>query len=379
MISKIEGKHIVHVITGLNDGGAEAVLFRLTSADKLNNQHTILSLMDGGKYRPLFENAGFDVYSFGMSRGRMRFRSLFNLWRRINTLKPDLVQTWMYHADFLGGIASKLAGVKSIVWGLHSTYLDRKTTPLNTQILVRINKLLSYYVPKKIICCATSAKLFHDEIGFASKKTTVVPNGYDISKFSINEELRLSIRDEFKISKKDLCLGTVARFNPQKDHGNTLLACGLLKQSGLDFKILLVGPDMVETNDELVEMVAKNNLLDRTILVGPRPDIPSIMNGLDIHVLGSAYGEAFPNVICEAMSCGTICVATDVGDCGLIIGNTGLTCPPRDPLALSGAIQSLKGQVSRNSYSLPARERIVDNFSLKAMLQGYKHVWSQVL
>jgi len=285
----------------------------------------------------------------------------------------------MYHADFLGGFASKMAGVKNIVWGLHSTNLDRKTTPFNTQILVRINKFLSYWIPKKIVCCATSAKSFHDEIGYNSNKTTVVPNGYDISKFNVNDELRLSMRDEFQISQNDLCLGTVARFNPQKDHLNTLTACGLLKQSGIDFKILLIGPDMVESNAELVEMVKNKDLIDRTVFVGPRPDIPAIMNGLDIHVLGSAYGEAFPNVICEAMSCGTICVATDVGDCGLIIGETGLTCPPRDPAALSNAIKSLMDEVRRNTHSNSARDRIVNNFSLQAMLEGYKEVWSEVL
>ena len=98
MSSELTGKHIVHVITGLNDGGAEAVLFRLTSSDKDKNRHTILSLLDGGKYRPIFEKAGFEVHSFGMSRGRMSFKALFGLRSLLKKLQPDVVQTWMYHA-----------------------------------------------------------------------------------------------------------------------------------------------------------------------------------------------------------------------------------------------------------------------------------------
>src|SRR5690554_6161754 len=107
--------HITHIITGLNNGGAEAVLFRICTNDTKAN-HAVISLMDMGKYGFLLQEQGIEVYCLNMPSGRVSFSGLYKLYRLLKKLKSDVVQTWMYHADLIGGVVAKAAGIKSIYW-----------------------------------------------------------------------------------------------------------------------------------------------------------------------------------------------------------------------------------------------------------------------
>ena len=75
-------------------------------------------------------------------------------------------------------------------------------------------------------------------------------------------------------------------------------------------------------------MIKKFNLKDEVILLGPQKNIDKVMNLIDIHISASEYGEAFPNVVAEAMASGTPCVVTNVGDSSLIVGKTGWIVRP---------------------------------------------------
>jgi glycosyltransferase involved in cell wall biosynthesis len=109
-------------------------------------------------------------------------------------------------------------------------------------------------------------------------------------------------------------------------------------------------------------------------LVGPRNDIPSIMNGLDL-LCSSSFSEAFPNVLCEAMAAGVPCVTTDVGDSGYIVGDTGWVVPPRSPELLSEAIFTALSALPCVDRSRRARARIVENFSINNMANQYESAW----
>src|SRR5690554_617924 len=184
---------VVHIITGLNDGGAEGVLFRLC-LNSTNNRHIVISLMDEGKYGPLLEDAGVSVHCLGMNPGRPSVKRFLKLVSLIRSEEPDAVQTWMYHADLLGGMAAKVAGVKKIFWGIRHSTLEKGKSKRSTILIARICALLSGFLPERIICCAQGAALVHARIGYSSRKLEVVPNGYDFSRFRPGENLRNGLR-----------------------------------------------------------------------------------------------------------------------------------------------------------------------------------------
>lgn len=369
---------VFHIITGLNDGGAEAVLFRLCLHDK-KNHHIVISMMDEGKYGLLLKKAGNDVHCLYMQQGRVSFSGLRKLFALLRTHKPDVVQTWMYHADLIGGVVAKFAGIQNICWGVRHSNLEPGKVKNVTSLIARICGVLSLFIPRKIVCCAHQAAAAHARFGYVKNKMTIIGNGYDLDHFIPNTADRDQLRAEWGGTESMPVLGMVGRFDPQKDHKNLIDALALLKQSGSDFRCILVGKGMSVDNHELSRWINDHNLNDRLLLLGQRNDIPSVMNALDIHVL-SSLGEAFPNVVAEAMACETPCVTTDVGDAALIVGDTGWVVSPINSQALAQAISTAIEERQNNPKEWllrkqAARRRIVENFSLETMVEKYHQVW----
>lgn len=238
--------------------------------------------------------------------------------------------------------------------------------------MIRINSVLSHFVPKWIITCAQTALTAHNGIGYNSGKLIFVPNGYPIDILQPDHNARFVTRAEFAVQECEVLLGMIARLDPHKDHLNLLNALAILKLTH-SFKCLLVGKSMGPDSPLRREIVTRG-LDEQILLVGQRGDIPAIMNALDICV-NSSCTEAFPNALCEAMACGTPCVATDVGDSAYIIGDTGWCAPAGTAellaFALDKAITTLPDPERRHA----ARHRIVEHFSVEKMASVYRSVW----
>ena len=106
-----------------------------------------------------------------------------------------------------------------------------------------------------------------------------------------------------------------------------------------------------------------------------------IYAALDIAISSSAYGEGFPNVLGEAMACGVPCVATDTCDTRLVIGETGIVVPPRDPAALASAWEQLivLGRAGRRSLGMTARARIDGNYEIGSVVGGYEALYRDLV
>lgn len=371
---------IIHIITGLNDGGAEGVLYRLCKQDRTNN-HLVVSLSDSGKYGPMLEAMGVTVTTLNMSPGRPSPIAFIRLLQLLLRQKPDIVQTWMYHADLFGGLTARMAGVNTVFWGIRQTTFKTGISKKSTVWIVQILAKLSFFVPSKIIVCAQKAIYVHEALGYDRRIMHFIPNGYDM------ESLRpgLDPKGAFKIGPNPDLLtplfGMVARFGPQKDHVNLFDALAILRDRGIHFRCVLVGTGMDDSNEEITKWIFQRNLEDHVHLLGQRNDIPIIMNCIDIHVL-SSESEGFPNVVCEAMACGTPCVVTDVGDAAFIVGDTGWVVPPSDPVALSVAIEEALMELNGSNWqnrTQAARDRIQENFSIERMVNEYNRLWNSTI
>lgn len=370
---------ILHIITGLNDGGAEAVLYRLCTADK-NNTHKIISLMGEGKYGPLLRDSGIEVFSLNMRQGKVTMRGIWQLWKLLRKHQSAIVQTWMYHANLIGGVSAYLAGVKKIFWGIHHTNLTPEHTKYSTMLVAKLCSRLSKRIPTKIICCADSSVEVHKNLGYCIQKLTAIYNGYDLKKFSVNLVNRQKLKKEWHVENK-VTLGIVGRFDPLKDHRNLLMALSEVKRKNIDFICVLVGRDMHKDNEILMAWIAQQGLHEDIILLGQRNDIPDVMNALDIHILCS-LSEAFPNVLAEAMACGAPCITTDVGDASAIVGDTGWVVSPSNSTQLANAIidacHAIENTNAWQERCATARKRIENKFSLESMVASYNAAWNSV-
>ncbi len=369
--------HVVHVISGLGQGGAEAVLNRLLMAPSHAIRHTLISFTDDGLYGASLRAAGISVITLDMKPGKITPGDFMRLRRELAVLRPDVVQTWMYHADAIGGLAARMAGLRHIAWGIRNSGENLKSSSKSAWLLARFCGLVSGWLPQTIICCAEGARARHVQWGYDADKMVVIQNGYDLTRWQPNPQARSRFRQEWQVGPDEPVIGFVARWNPLKDHRSLIQALAECKKQGLVLRCVLAGKGLETGNAELMQLLRAADVTEQVILLGMRDDVPDLMNALDVHVL-SSLAEGFPNVVAEAMACGVPGVVTDVGDAALIVGETGWVVSAQDPQALAGAIAqafAAIGQEGRQAIAERARARVLQEFSLPNMVERYEQTW----
>jgi glycosyltransferase involved in cell wall biosynthesis len=139
----------------------------------------------------------------------------------------------------------------------------------------------------------------------------------------------------------------------------------------------MVGKDITIENPELQAMMRHEDINgDQIHFLGERKDITKIMSAIDILALPSD-GEAFPNVVGEAMACETPSVVTDVGDCAAIVGETGRVVPPGDMAKFAEAVLDLlsKPKSERQSMGRAARARVKKLYDLDRVARDYRDLY----
>jgi len=367
---------VTHVITSLDMGGAEMMLFRLVRGlDQQNIIQHVICLRAAGVISNRLSQTGIQVTCLEMDPVQPSPLKFIQLVKLIRAQKSDILQTWMYHADLLGSLAARFAGNPPVFWGIHNAGLAITSTKQITRMVVRSLAVLSRWFPRRIVVCSEKALNFHATLGFDNRKLVFIPNGFDLGLFDHIPNARKTIREELDIPENAFLIGLVARYHPDKDPANFIRAAALLAEKYPDVYFLISGGGFTPQNNELSRLIPAS-LKTRLKLIGTRADIPRIMNALDVFTLSSA-SEAFPLTIGEAMACRIPCVATNVGDTGKIIGETGLVVPREDSSALVEAwdrIMSLTVQ-ERSHLGDLARERIVANYSIEATVQKYYELY----
>jgi glycosyltransferase involved in cell wall biosynthesis len=359
---------VLHIITDLGQGGAEAVLCRLIGVTSDGFEHAVVSLHEEGVYAQPLRERGISVTALGMRRGRVTIGGLRRLLRIMREYRPDVVQTRLDHANLVGGLMARLAGRPPVVWAVHSTDLGPLRSSWKTRIVRRICAQLSSVLPISIVSDARSGAALYEKIGFSASKLMVVPNGVDPMSFRPDSDARERIRRSWGAAPDEILLGCVARWDPLKDHENLVRAVKLLTDRGHAFRCVLVGRGMSAENRDLSRMIERWAVADRFVLAGASDDVPAIMNALDLHVLPSR-SESLPVAV------------TDVGDAQHIVGDTGWIARPQDCGALADAIEAALADCRRGEFKERAercRARIVREFSLARMGAEYAALWTRV-
>lgn len=386
---------ILHLITTLDVGGAEMMLLKLLTlmdTGAFSNQVVCLTAM--GQVGKSISRRGFPVYALNMPNGCITMSGLIRLWRILRFSRPTILQTWLYHADILGLIFGKCAGVRNICWNIRCSYRDLGEHGMSTRLALRLSTLLSF-LPNTVIVNSREGLKYHSKLGYRPKRWKMIPNGFDLNKFRPDKRARKKILSELGLGKQEklwrgekinpglapsdtVLIGLIARYAPIKDHPLFIDAGLLLLKSRKNVHFVLAGRDVTWENRSLADRI-RNRWKGHFHLLGERGDVEEITAALDIASLVS-YGEGFPNIVCEAMACGVPCVVTNVGDSASIVGNAGRILPSRDPAALASAWNELIdiGEDGRRRLGLAARQRVKERFNLSGIVRDYENLYSSI-
>ena len=368
---------LMHVIIGLEASGAELFLQRLVSRQVADNHHVIvISLTTEGKLTASLRALGVTVIALGLEGIWSIPKVLWLLRRLVIDRQPDIVQSWMYHADLLCGLA--LTGLKQkLIWSVRCSHV-----PAGSRLTYGIMKLCAYlsrFVPDKICYVAEAARINHQEYGYRCDKGVTIPNGYDFSTITFSYEKRLYFRSLLEVDDAIMLFGVVGRFHPDKGQDLLLQALGAMQHSLADFRLVLIGRDCSPDNQCLTGLLKKFDLEQKVILVGEQQDISGWLSALDVYVMPSRT-EGFPNALAEAMAVGLPCISTQVGDAAILADKHALLCKPEIG-SISSAIQHLviwsaekKGQVGRG-----AAVWVREAFSIDEIERKYYQLYVKLL
>ena len=266
----------------------------------------MISLKEVGKIGQQLQALGIEVQALNMRPSGLFSvlsvpSAILKLVRAIRRSSPDIVQTWMYHADLLGGIASRIARNRPVIWGIHAgeTDPDCRVTLMVRYICAR----LSHWVPHTIVCVSEASRKRHLALGYDARHMEVVANGFDMSQLIATKAQRQNIRAQLGYRQKEQVMGCVGRFDYSKHYENFVRAAGILAHKHLQLRFLMVGRNLDSDNQVLARWISQTGHADRFTLLGERDDVPICLSAMDIFCLSSRT-EGFSLVLGEAMAMG---------------------------------------------------------------------------
>ncbi|MCG6552787.1 MAG: glycosyltransferase [Candidatus Magnetominusculus sp. LBB02] len=358
---------VFFLIQTLDTGGAERQLIELVKAlDKDKFTITVGAFHDGGAFRPELEGVdGVRVVSFGQ-RGRWDPVPVFRILKEVRSFRPDIVHGYMGVSNEIGALAGRAVGAK-VVWGLLSSDMDMSLYHWVSGFMFKAGAALSR-IPDLIIANSEAGMRHHAKCGYSAMRMIVIHNGVDTDILRPIDGAGETQRRQWQLSEGIKLIGIFGRLDPIKDHRTFLRAAAVLAAKRTDVRFVCVGTGAKEFADALKEEAATGVLAGRIVWAGWVADIVAAYNAIDI-VTSSSVSEGLSNVICEAMACRVPCVVTDVGDSALVVGNTGIAVPKKDPDAMAEAWDTMLNwpEDKMANARRMARQRIEDHFSVRHM------------
>jgi glycosyltransferase involved in cell wall biosynthesis len=359
-------------------GGAEMMLWKLLSRlDRSRFDPLVIALSarsDGMLDR--FRESGIECRLLGMNAS-----TLFRLSTQLSRHSADIVQGWMYYGNLAATLSSAFTGSgRAVLWAIRGSLVDAEHTPRATALSIWLGGKVSF-LPQLIINNSASSALQHEQrYGYAASKRVILPNGFDTDLFRPSAAARSSLRSALGLAPDVVLVGLIGRYHPMKQHTKFIEAAAIVCRRFPNVSYVLAGDRVDESNAELLNTIERHGLRRHVHLLGRRDDMHLLAAALDIAASSSSSGEGFPNVIGEAMSCGVPCVVTDVGDSAVVVGDTGLCVAAGDAGAFAASIETLidLGVAGRLELGARARQRVVDRFSLDAVVRAYEDVYMGV-
>ena len=355
-------------------GGAERQLVDLACGlQSRGHAVTLVTFYPGGGMLADAERAGVRTISLDKS-GRWDIPGfLWRLGRTLRRERADCVHGYLGLANTLLVLSRPLHRAP-VVWGIRSSDIDLGRYHWVARVDAWLEQKLSRF-PRLIIANSHAGRRHAVDRGYPADRMIVVPNGIDLARFQRDEAGRSRVRAEWKVQPDEILIGRVGRIDPQKDQPTFLKAAAIVAAQRPEVRFVIVGNDRFGEQDDITPLVNRLDIGDRLIWAGHRADMAAVQSAFDLCVSSSAFGEGTPNVLVEAMACGTPCVTTDVGDSAIAVGTVGVVVPRRDPEALAqGILAALANPVDRAAM----RAHVAGRFSLENLVNSTEKALSDL-
>lgn len=358
------------VIHSLEAGGAERQLLTLAKGlDKKLFTVVVITFYQGGTLQDeILGAAGIELLNL---RRKNRWEAplcLVRLAKELKRSKIDVVYGFMETPAQMSLLAGSILGIK-VIWGLRRSHRELSHYDWAERVSFRTGRVLSAGADA-IVLNSFAGKEDYVKVGYCSKKMLVIHNGIDTNRFRRDSEKGASQRKSWGIEPEAKVVGMVSRLHPMKGHEVFLRAAQKVASVRSDVYFVCAGRGEKDRFLALRALAARFGLEKRVFWPGEVKDVVGLYSALDVVCLCSIYGEGFPNVVGEAMSCGVPCVVSDVGDSALLVGETGLVVSRGDHEQLA---TSLLGLLCRPREELSkmgelARARVIKEFSVDKMI-----------
>jgi glycosyltransferase involved in cell wall biosynthesis len=375
---------LLHFIYGIAGGGAETMMRNVVCQLDRNRWRIVVVAMQTKAWPAAEEplRLACDALHCLDEIALLSPRTLQKFLRILHHERPAIVQTWMHHADFVGGLLARWTGVPHVVWGIHCREITQSPgeSAIKSWLFRQLLPIAAKWVPSRIISCSQTALEDHVQRRYPRAKMQWIANGIDTLRFRPQPSAKLTLRETLCLPPSAPLIGFLGRFHEMKNLPLLLQAFALLQSSLPSAQLALFGilpDDLDETCRALVEKLRfPHHLHFRPF----HPNPESIYPALDLFTLSSRT-EACPMTIIEAMACGLPCITTDVGDCSALIAESGLTVPAHDPTALAHAWQQIltAPAADTQSRSQAARTRASSHFSIQQAVSAYSALYASLI
>jgi glycosyltransferase involved in cell wall biosynthesis len=366
-----ERTRVAFLIRALNIGGAQRQLMALArSLDQKAFDVTVLTLYSGGPLIDDLRGTGIRVIPLDKKDRWDMIGFCARLAKACRNLRPQILHSYLPGQNVISVLLKPFLPRTKIVWGVRSAGHDPGERDWLSILTFRLQALLSRFADL-IIFNSNAGKHFHLAHGVAAGRAIVIHNGIDTVRFSSDRRGGLRLRSSWQIAEDVLVIGVVGRIVPIKDYATFLRAAARLARVHPLARFACVGSGSPEYVRSLYDLAAQLGLEKKIIWPGELvDDLADAYNAMDIYC-SSSHAEGTSNVILEAMACGVPCVVTDVGDSRVIVGETGVVVPPRDPQALADGLEQMARRLKQEPHlRVEARERIVSSFSVDSLAQN---------
>jgi glycosyltransferase involved in cell wall biosynthesis len=317
---------------------------------------------------PALAAAGVEVHCLG-GRGIWQFPLVAHrLKRLLAAQKPQVIQTFMFHANLLGRIAARRAGVKAVVAGV-------RVAEHVAQWHLRLDRLTQRWVDRYVCVSQAVADFSAEQGGLPTEKLAVIPNGIDLDKYPAPQPADLGA---FGIAAGCRAVTFVGRLEPQKGLDWLIATAPQWLTKLPDCDLLLVGNGPLRSSLEAAAKAA--GIAERVHFAGWRPDVPEILAASSLLVLPSLW-EGMPNVVLEAMASRLPVVASDVEGVRELLGPNaaGQTVPHGDSERLATSIvRPMLDPALSKATGLENRRRAEQCFGIARMVRAYEELWASL-